>query len=548
MTSKSISSESTMRPRQAIHEPLIQRLIVLFLILGLAPTVVLAAAPTIYISLHGTEALGESLLLMWAAQGVTFLVIVLLGASVVLKLLAMPIQELVNGARAIAEGDLAYRVPITHVDQSLATLAETFNAMAEAVESMRDELEEQRAALQTTLDVREREFNTILRIANLVNSQDNLHSTADRALKIARENLGTDIISLALLDESDQIASAVFACKDCSYATGTRCDQCPQQRLLRQSLHAMEDNLIQRAITQREKMRIDDIHAADSNLKPAVMQVLDRLGTRKLAIKPLITRGRVLGVLVLMRPEVKHVPERASTLLEALSENITVLLESWRLRNKSRTLTILEERRRLASELHDSVTQSLFTLSLTARGLKNSLQDVPGVNHAALDVLVEQTKVIQAEMRTLINELRPIDLETDDLENALRQHVQSLQHSTEMDVKLILRGNVRGLPKPVQQNLNRIAQEALSNVARHANAQHATIELEVTGDLVTLTITDDGCGFDPREVALCQSNCLGLLSMRERAEMLGGVLMVRSNPGTETSITARIPLGVTETP
>ena len=110
---------------------------------------------------------------------------------------------------------------------------------------------------------------------------------------------------------------------------------------------------------------------------------------------------------------------------------------------------------------------------------------------------------------------------------------------------MIVQGNVRSIPKTVQQNLNRIAQEALSNVARHAGAQHANISLEVTGDLAILNITDDGNGFDPREVALCQSDCLGLLSMRERAEMLGGALVVRSQPEAETSIIARIPLHVT---
>ena len=105
-----------------------------------------------------------------------------------------------------------------------------------------------------------------------------------------------------------------------------------------------------------------------------------------------------------------------------------------------------------------------------------------------------------------------------------------------------MRGNVRSLPQAVQKNLNRIAQEALSNIARHAQADSAEISLDVSDQVVTLTIRDNGVGFEPRGVALSQTGSLGLTSMRERAEMLGGALLIRSQPGEATSITARIPL------
>jgi signal transduction histidine kinase len=114
------------------------------------------------------------------------------------------------------------------------------------------------------------------------------------------------------------------------------------------------------------------------------------------------------------------------------------------------------------------VTPSLFTLSLTAKGLKSSLDHIPAVNQQALEMLVEQTKVVQAEMRTLINELRPVNLEHNDLESALRQHILSFRRAADTEITLTIRGGVRHIPEPVQQNLNRIAQEALSNIIRHA--------------------------------------------------------------------------------
>ncbi len=532
-----------MKRQLPFREPLIQRLAILFLILGLIPTFLLAIVPTLYILVHNTEPVGQSLLVMWAGQGIMFLVVVLIGATITFRRLAMPIQELVKGARAIAKGNLSYRVPIRQGEHELITLSQTFNAMAEAVETMRDSIEKQRAALQTALNEREREFEVIMQIASLVNNQADLPSTAKRALHIARSFLGTDTISLALLDgASDQVSLTVCTCKDCPVDHLQRCDECPKQQLLRRCLHRMQDNLLQRAIVSREKLRVNDTHIPDTNLDPEVIKCLDDLNVRKLAIKPLVTHGRVLGVLVLMRQHSVEIPERAATLLDTLAENIAVLIENWNLQNKARSLTIMEERRRLASELHDSVTQSLFTLSLTARGLKSLLEHAPEIDQHALDVLIEQTKVIQSEMRTLINELRPIDLEADDLESALRQHIQSLRRSTDTAIKLTIRGNPRQLPPPVQQNLNRIAQEALSNIARHACAKHAEITMEITDHMVTLSISDDGIGFDPRAAALSRSGSLGLISMRERAEMLGGALIVRSQPGDGTVLIAQIPL------
>jgi len=536
------SLEIPMKSQRAFQEPLIQRLIFLFLILGLAPTLLLIAAPTVYVMLNGTEALGESLLIMWGAQGISFLIVVFAGAGVTLRRLALPIQALANGANAIARGDLAHRIPIRSGDQELMSLSITFNAMADAVETMRNDIDHQRAALQAALDEREREFDAILQIANLVNSQVDLHRTAERALTIMQSVLGTDTISLILLDEAGQIASTVYVCQDCPCIPPGRCEQCERQSLLRRCFHLMQDNLFQQAIERQEKIHILDARARDAGLESQVVDALSQLNVRTFAVKPLITRGHVLGMLILMRPELTEIPARATSLVEALAENIAVLIENRRLQNKSRSLTIMEERRRLASELHDSVTQSLFTLSLMARGLNASLNDLPDESQQALDVLVEQTKLIQGEMRTLINELRPIDLETGDLENALRQHAQSLRRSVNTDVKLTIRGSARGLPQTIQQNLNRIAQEALSNIARHANATCAEIIFDISAESATLTIHDNGTGFDPRTVALKQTGSLGLISMRERAEMLGGALLIRSQPNNGTSITARVPL------
>ena len=542
MNMRSDEGEGEMRHRINFQEPLIQRLFFLFLVIGLIPTLLLAAAPTFYIMIHGPEALGESLLLMWVAQGGAFLIIVLIGAGVTLRRLAIPIQELANGAKALASGNLSYRVPLRGGDQELVRLTEAFNAMAEAIETMRNDIAQQHQALQTSLVEREREFDAMIQVASLANSQADLYSTAKSALNIIQGVLGTDIISLVLFDDAGQIATIVPMCKQCPEESSVHCEQCQREQLLRQCFHMMRANVFRLAIQRQGRVCIDDAYAEDAGLEPPVVEVLKRLGIRKLSIRPLQTHGHVLGMLILMRPQLKEIPTRMSVLVQALSENIAVLLENRQLQSKSRTLTIMEERRRLASELHDSITQSLFTLSLTACGLRTTLANKAGIDLQPLDLLVEQTKAIQTEMRTLINELRPVDLDAGNLDSALRQHAQSLRRSAGTRVKLSIQGNTHCLPLVVQQNLNRIAQEALSNIARHAKAQNAEINLEVHNQMVTLTIRDDGVGFDPHAIARQPTGSLGLTSMRERAEMLGGALLIRSQPGGTTSIVVRIPL------
>jgi len=532
----------TMRYRFAFHESLIIRLSLLFLLLGLAPTLLLVILPAALIMHKRIEPLAEAVVVLWGLQGVSFVLVILLGAGITLKRLALPIQNLVKASHALAAGDLSYRVPVEHGDDDIVTLSRTFNMMAESVETMRDGIEKQRADLQAALEERESEFETILGITGLINTQADLSSTAQRALTIARSILGTDMISLVLLDDTMQISSTVFACNTCLDGTPGPCDQCAQQQLLRRSIHRMQNNFVRMAIEGSRPVQAHVPSDPACELEPDVREVLAELKIGRFALKPLVTRGRVLGVLVLMRHSDSEVPERSVTLLETLAANIALLIENWHLQDKVRTLTILEERRRLASELHDSVTQSLFTLSLTARGLKSSLYNVPEANQQALDILIGQTKTVQQEMRTLINELRPIDLEADNLPAALEQHAQSLRRSTNIDVSLTIRGSVDTIPKLVQRNLNRIAQEALSNIARHAAAEHAEIILEVANAIATLRISDDGSGFDSRAVALRGADSLGLISMRERAEMLGGALVVRSQPGDETIIMAKIPL------
>lgn len=557
-----------MRDFRALFQDRISRLLVhRFVLFELLPVLILTLLPAVVLSVVAKHELDSLQWVLWAIQFLALMAI----AALMAHQLARPLYYLMKGTTRVSEGDLTFRIPADNGDNELMEVTGMFNRMVEHVETTQRELQDQQQALQVTLETREREFGTMLEIAGLVNNQADLTSTTQRALSIAQSMLGTDILALALLDEAHNLTSLVTSCKDCPCTKpGIMCEQCICQKPIRSCLSSLEDTVLPHLLKTQALFKsfnldmVDKAHAGqkitDSDFEPQTalpvfsLEVVDeatqrrlfaamsQIGMRRMALHPVALRGEVLGVLLLMRYAIDPIPLRLRSLLDVLTENIVVLIENWRLQHKARELAVMEERRRMARELHDSVTQSLFTLSLTARGLKSVLQELPEENQQALDMLIEQTRVVQREMRSLITELRPLDLEANDLEGALRQHIQSLRHSTGIDARLRIRGNCRQIPESVQQHFNRIAQEALSNVARHSHARRAQVVLDVRPGVATLSIVDNGVGFNPRAVAMQQTQSLGLTSMRERSEMLGGALIVRSLPGQETSVTAQIPL------
>ena len=142
------------------------------------------------------------------------------------------------------------------------------------------------------------------------------------------------------------------------------------------------------------------------------------------------------------------------------------------------------------------------------------------------------------EMRSLIFELRPAELESEGLAAALRKHVEVLRRLHRQEIELRVDGD-RRLPPTVENGLFRIAQEALGNALRHSGAGHVVVSLAARDSLVSIRVEDDGCGVDPEEAAI-RSRRLGLTSMRERAEALGGTLSIESEPGEGTTIAVEV--------
>ncbi len=211
------------------------------------------------------------------------------------------------------------------------------------------------------------------------------------------------------------------------------------------------------------------------------------------------------------------------------------------LRAQAAEIAASQERGNLARELHDSVTQALFSMGLTMRSLELLLDQDPGAARGKLAELRDLQKDALAEMRTLIFELRPKSLEQDGLEQALRTHAAAVQGRTGLSVTVEAdTGLPERLPSEAEETLYRIGQEALHNVVKHANASSARILLARIGGEIRLSVTDDGIGFDP---ANTPRGHLGLVGMRQRAERIGAEFAVTSRPGhgTAVSVTWRIP-------
>lgn len=206
---------------------------------------------------------------------------------------------------------------------------------------------------------------------------------------------------------------------------------------------------------------------------------------------------------------------------------------------EAQTQAALEERQRLARELHDSVTQSLYSLTLLAEaGRRMAAAGDLEKTGGFIGRLGETAQQALQEMRLLVFELRPLALETEGLVDALQHRLDAVEKRAGLQAQLRA-GRLPDLPAPVEHGLYRIAQEALNNALKHAAATAVTVTLTAAVSGVELEIADNGRGFQPAE--LPDGGGLGLVSIRERAEALGGRAVIASQPGAGTRITVSVP-------
>jgi signal transduction histidine kinase len=257
---------------------------------------------------------------------------------------------------------------------------------------------------------------------------------------------------------------------------------------------------------------------------------------------PIVTPQGVIGAFYLTQKiGAPDFTDEDTELIELLAAHAAIAIANARLYEETRELSIVAERNRLALDLHDAVSQKLFALVLAAEVAGAKFDREP---EAAREQVLRLRGIAQEaldELRSLVFELRPPELEKDGLAGTLRKHVEVLRRLQGRDIEL----DVTCEPNrdgDRDRELLRVAQEALQNALRHANAEHVTLRLGTSDDLLVLEVADDGRGFDPEEARL-RARHLGLTSMEERARRVGGRLQIQTTRGAGTTVRVEVPAG-----
>ncbi|HUS84946.1 MAG TPA: GAF domain-containing protein, partial [Anaerolineales bacterium] len=250
---------------------------------------------------------------------------------------------------------------------------------------------------------------------------------------------------------------------------------------------------------------------------------------------PIRIEDAIYGVFNVDYMEPRGFGTEEQRLFTALAQRAALAIEQAQLQDQAQQAAVFEERQRLARDLHDAVTQTLFSASIIAEVIPRLWEQDPELGLSRLEILRELTKGALAEMRTLLIELRPAAIAEADLVELMRQLAESTTGRARIPVDLQVDGECDFTPE-VKVVLYRIAQEALNNVAKHSKATRAAIRLLCEEQKVELTIEDDGIGFD---IGSVPPDHLGLRIMRERAESIGAELAIESgqNEGARITLT-----------
>jgi signal transduction histidine kinase len=430
-----------------------------------------------------------------------------------------PLSVLAATVRQVAGGEYRARTAVRRHDE-LGTLARSVNEMAERIE-------------RSTTALNTRIGDLTQRLASLGLFGRALTEASDLSVAMPRMARG-----LAELVQADLVA--IYFCEGDRLRLAHRVgdDYLPEWI-------KPEDRTIGAAVLRRRALQSP--HPDADIIRPG------ELGT-VLAV-PLLVKDRRVGLLVAGRRSTWPFVEADISLLVAIADHLATAAENVRLfaevRAKeaargellSKLITAHEdERRRLARELHDEVSQSLTSLMITIR----SAEDVPAplVLRDKLTSIYASAEATLAEVGKIIHDLRPTALDDLGLVSAVRVHARNLLEAAGVRLTFDAAGfGHRRLPPAVEATAFRVAQEAITNVARHASATAVTVSLRLKDGTLTVAVEDNGVGFDPAQtLGRREGRRVGLLGMQERAGLIGGTLGIIATPGHGTRVVLTVPV------
>jgi signal transduction histidine kinase len=273
--------------------------------------------------------------------------------------------------------------------------------------------------------------------------------------------------------------------------------------------------------------RLSDVARSAVERKAPITSMLD--GTWIMAV-PVKAKGRPIGVLAVMNPRSRRFTQDQVALLAILGAVAGTAIENSRLSAQAHYALLADERGRIAQEMHDGLSQSLFSVSLELDVCRKRVLDHP----EEVEKRLEHTQAVLhrslGELRRYIYDLRPIRLSTLGLAGAMSQRVNEIAEARGLSARVYNEGSERQLPPGVEACLYRVAQEGVTNVAKHAGAARVVVMLQFRASDVRLVIEDDGIGFDVESAqeASARDESIGLRSMRARVESQGGKFMMSS--------------------
>ena len=281
----------------------------------------------------------------------------------------------------------------------------------------------------------------------------------------------------------------------------------------------------------------NQLHKETLFLRPAVVSA----GFACLASIPLMARGNVIGVMNMVTRGQRSLDKREVNLLTAIATWAGTTIENARLHRQARRLAVLEERDRIGMDLHDGIIQSIYAVGLALDIARMAIQEDPEQAIQKIDQAVEGLNSTIGDIRSYISDLRPRQLGGRNLREGLQRLIDEYRANTCSDALLQAPPDgLTALPVSHSTALFHITQEALANVAKHAHAEKATVQLWTTKDRVIVEITDNGHGFDVSQTNVSLGH--GLSNMRTRAHRVGGEVEISSEPGEGTTVLAWVPL------
>jgi len=440
------------------------------------------------------------------------------GAIWISRSITQPISRLVSATEAISRGDLTTRTSIPGSNE-LATLGSSMNQMVSDLEQSRETTE--RLIAETRRRAEQlREINEVGRRISSILSVDELLPYVVHSLK---ETFSYYYVLILLLDTD----SGELVVK----ASNTYEGIVPAQYA-----HRVK---VTEGMTGWVYRNGEPLLANDVSKEPRYLFNEERPDTRSELGVPIKIGTETLGVLDIESVDVDAFDEIDLFTAQTLADQLAIAIENTRLYRETRDMAVLEERNRMAREIHDTLAQGFTGIVLQLEAAEQVINEDVARAQEHLDRARSLARESLNEARRSVWALRPQALEQLPLVDTLRHETEKFIQDSGVKVNLNISGERQVLPPDVESTLLRICQESLNNVRKHARASEAEVNLAFEKEVVKLTIHDNGTGFDTE---VPTEGAFGLIGMRERARLLRGTLAVHSEHGQGTRIEVMIPV------